>query len=196
MFSARKVWNPFPKYEPGTAPKITDSSVVSDVAGARTRTDNGTFTLRCLAAGSYALYARAGDSPGATLPSVEAGTGNLRLVVHTPGRVKGKVTDARGVPLPHFSVDAQMTNSPGGAFELAIEENGGLAHPCPSMPDYSFFALDSCTWSMTAFILSGSNTVSMPRETRSLIATGVVISWHMTTSSRSTLVPGKGSSTR
>ncbi len=52
------------------------------------------------------------------------------------------------------------------------------------------------TWSITALIFEGSKTLSLPRAMRSAMAIGVVISWHITTSMLSTLVPAKGSSTR
>ena len=57
-------------------------------------------------------------------------------------------------------------------------------------------SLGGVTWSITALIREGSQTRSMPLSIRSMMAMGVVISWHMMTSMSSTMLPGVGVSRR
>jgi RNA polymerase sigma factor (sigma-70 family) len=68
-----------------------------------TTDDGGRFTLRGVEPGHYRIDARQSGF-GAGQAEADAGARDVRIGLTTPGRLTGRVVDARGEPVPSFSI--------------------------------------------------------------------------------------------
>ncbi len=71
---------------------------------------DGRFELRGLPSGTYALNAMAADYSNTRIHQVEAGRGDLEVVMHRKGAVTGRVVDAGGRPVTRFTMEVFRVN--------------------------------------------------------------------------------------
>ncbi|MGC4119148.1 MAG: carboxypeptidase regulatory-like domain-containing protein [Myxococcales bacterium] len=95
------------------------------VAATAAVAENGSFALEGLEPGVYVLLASSRTAFARSEPvSARAGDTDVRIVLEASGKVRGRVVDESGAPIPVFKVDYQEVHDPGGAFEVLLRHGG------------------------------------------------------------------------